>query len=431
MFISTPIEVPDRFDVEAKQLNLEQFMMIFVKSDSQLRQCIVVPFGESRIVGRSSDADVVIDDHFISGMHFEIQNRGEFAKVRDLKSTNKTWVNKVSFTTTKLHSGEEFRAGKTTFYLEWRSQESLGRAAWTSTSPTVGLEPPMLLKKPHVSLPIAFGIENPDEGPFLDKTERMVIADFDPDNPRDSSPFDSFDESLYNEAFFDESVEELEFFDSPNIHMNSYSQTPESIEPVISTVEPELVTKEAALIDIESQPLGSGVTEYRLRSASHRSCDVLKTLSPKLFCYLAVNKMRLGDVQIEGWKQTSNDLFENAPAEIRASDSLLVGSLDPNAVSNDGLSKILASDSTIMLISTLDSQTLLEKQKMAWAWFSRPSVFKQQMVHGSETLAKTLFAGISYALIRDRQSDDLIIYSFADIECLCVGRQFNSSSPRP
>ena len=83
---------------------------------------MAVPMGETRIIGRAKPSDIAIDDdHFMSSRHFEIQNCGGFAEVRDLNSTNKTWVNNVAIANVKISSGDTLRAGKTTFGLEWES----------------------------------------------------------------------------------------------------------------------------------------------------------------------------------------------------------------------------------------------------------------------------------------------------------------------
>lgn len=72
------------------------------------------------------------------------------------------------------------------------------------------------------------------------------------------------------------------------------------------------------------------------------------------------------------------------------------------------LTQILASDLMILIVSKLAMLEFLEKQKITWAWFSRSSIFHQQLVHGSKTLAQILFAGISFAVIVDRATSDIL-----------------------
>ena len=60
----------------------------------------------------------------MSGVHFAIQSHGDFAEIRDLGSTNKTWVNGVSVASLKLSPKDRIRAGKTLFSIEWKT--SLG-----------------------------------------------------------------------------------------------------------------------------------------------------------------------------------------------------------------------------------------------------------------------------------------------------------------
>lgn len=56
----------------------------------------------------------------MSGIHFEIENTGTFAELRDRNSTNKTWVNKTAQVRCKISPGDLIRAGKTMFSVEWQ-----------------------------------------------------------------------------------------------------------------------------------------------------------------------------------------------------------------------------------------------------------------------------------------------------------------------
>ena len=55
----------------------------------------------------------------MSGIHFEVENLGEYAEIRDQRSTNKTWLNNQVISTSRLSSGDMIRAGKTFFAVEW------------------------------------------------------------------------------------------------------------------------------------------------------------------------------------------------------------------------------------------------------------------------------------------------------------------------
>jgi hypothetical protein len=70
-------------------------------------------------IGRSSDADVQIDDRYASGLHARIySHRGHFY-LEDLKSTNGTLLNDESLSgEAELVSGDVIRIGDTEFRFE-------------------------------------------------------------------------------------------------------------------------------------------------------------------------------------------------------------------------------------------------------------------------------------------------------------------------
>ena len=73
------------------------------------------PIGKPRtILGRGSDADLRIDDPGISRRHAEIVLRGDGATIRDLGSTNGTYVDGTRIEQAPLHEGTVLRLGSTT-----------------------------------------------------------------------------------------------------------------------------------------------------------------------------------------------------------------------------------------------------------------------------------------------------------------------------
>ncbi len=172
-------------------------LTIVVKSGPQSGQCFVVPFGGALSVGRTNAADVAIeDDHFMSGKHFEVQNCGDYAEIRDFKSTNKTWVNNVAIATAKLQSGDTFRAGKTVFSLEWEKPVPLPDEK-PDTAPVMA-EVPSLSTNNDFQSPILSVFEAPIvlTKPIPEDYRRNAESD---ESHRNSSPIESIDET-YDEA---------------------------------------------------------------------------------------------------------------------------------------------------------------------------------------------------------------------------------------
>src|ERR1700730_14830912 len=85
-----------------------------------------IPVGEGQIVrvGRTSSSDYAFpDDTYLSGVHFEIAcNKGECA-VRDLGSSNGTFVNGERIEQAPVKNGDQISAGELMFLVQFSSVE--------------------------------------------------------------------------------------------------------------------------------------------------------------------------------------------------------------------------------------------------------------------------------------------------------------------
>ena len=93
-------------------------LILQVLSGKKYGQRIVVDCGQSTTIGRSTAAQNNFDDDHMSSLHFEVENFGDRAEVRDLKSTNRTWLNNNHITSSALKHGDRVRAGKTIMQVE-------------------------------------------------------------------------------------------------------------------------------------------------------------------------------------------------------------------------------------------------------------------------------------------------------------------------
>ena len=88
--------------------------MVVVKSDTLSGRRF--PLGKPQVVGRSDDADVVVDDGYASEFHFRIGIHDGDVVVHDLGSTNGTYVNGRRVTApTPVGKGDSVQIGKTIF----------------------------------------------------------------------------------------------------------------------------------------------------------------------------------------------------------------------------------------------------------------------------------------------------------------------------
>jgi hypothetical protein len=88
--------------------------LVVVRSDT-LRG-LRFPVGAGLTIGRSSDADVVVDDPYASEYHFRIAVHDGAAVLSDLGSTNGTYVNgRRSTVPVNLGKGDSVQIGNTIF----------------------------------------------------------------------------------------------------------------------------------------------------------------------------------------------------------------------------------------------------------------------------------------------------------------------------
>ena len=74
--------------------------------------------GDRLTIGREPDNDVALDEPGVSRYHAVVERRGVACTVRDLNSSNGTWVGTARIGRTVLNDGESFRIGSATFVLK-------------------------------------------------------------------------------------------------------------------------------------------------------------------------------------------------------------------------------------------------------------------------------------------------------------------------
>jgi len=167
-----------------------------------------------------------------------------------------------------------------------------------------------------------------------------------------------------------------------------------------------------------SRKLNAEMIEIQAFDAADRVLELVSQIKASQLVYLAVNRKRLTGITIGNWEHETEDLFAHAPSEIRETDSLHIGALDLKATSEKDLQLGLVGDAAILFLSLSPLSMLLEQQKLGWAWFSRPSIFRQQITLGSESLAKILFAGITLVLVIPPAKKDVLMYCRAENKSL-------------
>lgn len=97
---------------------------------------VIVPPGQSCVVGRTTASQVACEDDYMSSKHFEVCNRIEHYFVKDLNSRNGTKVLDEAITSEKsLNQTTRISAGKSLFEVAWEpTNEEWGTQAGSSIS---------------------------------------------------------------------------------------------------------------------------------------------------------------------------------------------------------------------------------------------------------------------------------------------------------
>jgi hypothetical protein len=90
-----------------------------IESGSKANASFLLGEGESLRVGRMDPANCTIpDDLSLSRVHFELECDGKCCRLRDLKSSNGTFLNGTAISESTLKNGDEIRAGQTRFSIQ-------------------------------------------------------------------------------------------------------------------------------------------------------------------------------------------------------------------------------------------------------------------------------------------------------------------------
>jgi pSer/pThr/pTyr-binding forkhead associated (FHA) protein len=77
-----------------------------------------VPLHDRLTIGREPDNDVMLDEPRVSRYHAVVERRDAVCTVRDLNSSNGTWVGGARVARSVVHDGESFRIGSASFVLK-------------------------------------------------------------------------------------------------------------------------------------------------------------------------------------------------------------------------------------------------------------------------------------------------------------------------
>lgn len=98
--------------ISVRRNRKEGTKILFVRSETQ--QGIEVEVSSATVMGRSAEADLVLEDPYASEFHMRLVAQENGLMLHDLGSTNGTYVNGRRVTVpTKLRRGDTIQIGKT------------------------------------------------------------------------------------------------------------------------------------------------------------------------------------------------------------------------------------------------------------------------------------------------------------------------------
>ncbi len=98
--------------ISVRRRRREGRKILFVRSENQ--KGIEVEITDVTVLGRSDEADLVIDDPYASDFHMRLVVQEDAMMLHDLGSTNGTYVNGRRVTVpTELRRGDNIQVGKT------------------------------------------------------------------------------------------------------------------------------------------------------------------------------------------------------------------------------------------------------------------------------------------------------------------------------
>jgi hypothetical protein len=90
-------------------------LTLTVLNGPHLGHSAAIHAGAPRTFGRGAGSDVVVQDHYLSDVHFALYCDADGARVRDLQSHHGTFLNEVNVQDAVLRHGDRLRAGQTWF----------------------------------------------------------------------------------------------------------------------------------------------------------------------------------------------------------------------------------------------------------------------------------------------------------------------------
>lgn len=145
------------------------------------------------------------------------------------------------------------------------------------------------------------------------------------------------------------------------------------------------------------QTLGSGIYKWNVECTSDVGL-ILNQLKGDLQSTITTNTGKIA-LSIPGFTLDEEDLFAQAPPDIRKDNALHVSPVDYTALYLIDLCLWAVKDCGLFIHSNQPAESLKEKKRVFWAWFSKPSILLHQAKVGSQGLAEKIFDELEMVVI--------------------------------
>ena len=140
---------------------------------------------------------------------------------------------------------------------------------------------------------------------------------------------------------------------------------------------------------------------------------VVATLGQGKRVFLLANFQR-AQLPLPAGVAAEEDLFQHAPPDIRATESLHLIPVDETAAATELLINLAGKDAGLLVLADKSRDELAASHKLYWAWFAGPSLLTFQLSQGSAELAGNLFQDIYAVVIASPADEELVIYCHAE-----------------
>jgi pSer/pThr/pTyr-binding forkhead associated (FHA) protein len=94
-----------------------------ITDDPADRVSFRMPVGAVKTIGRSAGAEFIVDSALVSRLHCQLSSIGDTLRVKDLESTNGTFVNGRRIASAELRDGDCLRVGRVELRVSRRTEQ--------------------------------------------------------------------------------------------------------------------------------------------------------------------------------------------------------------------------------------------------------------------------------------------------------------------